>query len=319
MKKRGQLPLKASIELIVAIVVFLLFIHVGKVWGNGEVFQKLRAAEETSLLINAMYTSDGNSYITYPVNVSKFNFKFLPNTVIVSKQNPDPTQGVYHFVKVGNPKFNTELENPQKMILARLAGNIEILEDEEPNLNYVSYEDTDTKSYFAGKTILLGIDKTTIQSNAKLNYAKDMLTLVQDSLSYIVPSQDIYLTEETLDVVGSGNSVTEPKDITLIIKIGEYADQRNILKAYYPTGPEEDKNKKLAALIINKILEKGIAINGANIIPSDAISVLNDNNERLAVLVEIGNINSDKSKAMLDNKVYEISDGIKEAFEEYGR
>ena len=307
MKKRGQITLKAIIELVIAITVFLLFIYVGKTWGNAEVFQKARVAKETALIINAMYATEGNAYITYPVNISKFSIKFSQDKVQVYKVDPDPTAFTYSFIKVADFTIDKEIKNPDKLILARLGDEIIIL-DIEPNLNQVKYEEIDTKSTISNKKILLAIDKETINDPKKFIKAKAIIESLKSQFS------NIYLTPETLAKGISGTSTNEA-DILISISIGDYDDQRNIIKAYYPIGGEEKKKRKFASLIINQLLEKELNIDGANAIPTDFFQP--STNTEISVLLEIGNINSDKSLDMFNTKTNDITDGIYNAIKEY--
>jgi len=307
MKKRGQLVLKPTIELVIAITVFLLFIYVGKTWGNAEVFQKARAAKETALIIDAMYASDGNSYITYPVNISKFSIKFSKDNINVYKVTPDPTAFTYYFVPLGSYALNKELIKPENLILARLGKEVQIL-DKEPNLNAVIYDEVSTKSTITDKKIVLDIEQGTLNDPKKLELAK----LIIEALKLQIPGA--YLTSSILQKGISGRQATQA-DLLLTIKIGSYDDQRNVIKAYYPIGGEENKKRKLASLIINQLLI--LNPDGANAIPTEQF--ISSMTSDLAVLIEIGNINSETSQDMINSKPTEIASAIYNAVKGYYR
>jgi hypothetical protein len=307
MKKRGQITLKAMVELIVAIVIFTLFIYVGRTWGNGEVFQKARAAKEISLIIDAMYATEGNAYITYPVNLSKFIIKFSSDKIEVSsaKRQPDPTAVSYQFIAAKDLNLDKELNKPNKLVLAKLGSEILIL-DNEPNLNTAEFEKISTKGAISDLKILLDIDEETLNNPKKFEKAKDLIESIKPQF------KNTYLTPKTLTKGIQGTS-TDDADILISIKIGEYTDQRNTIKSYYAIGTKE--RKKLASIIINKLLEKDLNLDGANAIPTDSLSILT--NAKLAVLLEIGNINSEKSITMLNTKTADIADAIYNAIKEY--
>jgi hypothetical protein len=302
MKKRGQLILKPTVELIVAITIFLLFIYVGKTWGNGEVFQKARAAKESALIIDAMYATEGNAYITYPVNLSKYIIKFSSGNVLVSsaKTQPDQTEVSYSFIPIGNYVLNREVIKPNRIVFAKLGKEYSIL-DKEPNLNKVDYQETSATSPTKSKKVLLDIDESTLSDPNKLPKAQ---ILVQ-SLNTQIPNS--YLTARAQSKQTSGPVINEA-DILIIIRIGEYGDQRNIIKAYYPVG-----NTRLASMIINELVDKELNLDGANIIPTDSILT----NSNLAVLLEIGNINSKEGLNMIASKAPYIAEAVYNAINKY--
>lgn len=307
MKKRGQLILKPTVELVVSIVVFLLFIYVGKTWGNAEVFQKARVAKEISLIIDAMHTTEGNVYINYPANVSKFNIKFFDDKVKVYSMVDDPTAYTYSFIKIRGMTLNKEIKEPRKMVLAELGDKILIL-DEEPNLNKVKFDNVSTRGTISGKKIAVDIDEHTLNDPKKFIKAREIVEAIKAQFS------NIYLTTRTLGKGISGRATTEA-DILFSISIGDYEDERNTIKAYYLIGGEEKKKRKFAAIIINELVDKELYLDGANVIPTDSHTILLDAD--LAVLLEIGNINSKGSLAILSSKRSDVAKAIYQAIKGY--
>jgi len=103
-------------------------------------------------------------------------------------------------------------------------------------------------------------------------------------------------------------------DMIIGLYIGSYKDERNVIKAYYSSKSNQkfkDKSKKLACLIINNILsnDKLMGIDGISIVESDN-SLIEKN--KIAVLLEIGNINinQDKNTALKIDKISEIAKSI---------
>ncbi len=308
MKKRGQLTLKANIELVIAITIFLLFIYVGKSWGNGEVFQKAKTAKESSLIIDAMYATRGNAYITHPVNFSDFNLKFFPDNVIVSstKRKPDETAYSYYLLPALDFKLEKEINKPNKLVFAKLRGEILIL-DEEPNLNLVQYREINTKDTISDKNVLLDINQPTIDDPTKLVQAKRIIEVLKTQFN------NPYVTEKTKDA-GIGGSLPLDVDMMISISIGDFSDERNVIKAYYPIGGEEKKKRKLASILVNQFLIRDLNLNGGNAIPTDQFT---DYDTEIAVQIQIGNINSKKSLDMLNKKTTEIVTAIYNATKEY--
>ena len=110
-------------------------------------------------------------------------------------------------------------------------------------------------------------------------------------------------------------------DMIIAFNIGSYKDQRNVIKAYYSSESNDElkeKSKKLACLIMNKILinEKLGNIDGISITESDNSLIEND---KVSVLFEIGNININKENNIMlkVDGVTGIARSIEEGVEQY--
>jgi len=118
-KKRGQIVLKPAIEIIVAITIFLIFIAVGKEYGTGEIFQKIRASNDNALSADALYAFPGNAYLPFLGSSSKFLINFERSSVKIAAYENDPLQATHFFVKGAGPDIRFYFENPQNFFLAK--------------------------------------------------------------------------------------------------------------------------------------------------------------------------------------------------------
>lgn len=324
MKKRGQITLKVLVELVVALALFSLFAYAGKVYGNGEIFQKAFVARDNAILIDSFYASSGNGYIIYPANVSQLSIDYKRSKVTVSRFKGDPLAAEYSFVPQGGQELDIELKNPEALIFGKTGDKIEIYTDKLPNLNKIKCIDLDTKGSY-GKSLLIDADYRYTVPGVTISGLDGSAITSAVAASLFVKAHgafsDITYTREG-DIGGDSERLPQYKideladkaDMIISIHAGDYEHKQNTLKVYYSDNPQSEK---LACLILNRILNsKGMEFMGANVIPgSDPIL----KQGKVAVMVKAGNLQAEKKSNILANpdKLNAIGTAIYEGIEDY--
>ncbi len=329
MKKRGAetLTLVYALELIAGVIIALLIIHVATSFGKGEAINKKYLAKDLALQLNTLYAIPGNAYIVNSENMGKFSIRFTNEFVEVYEFEKDPTRGIYPYVKTENSNLDVNFDKPKQLVLVK-DGNKIIVQETIPEFKKVSCPEINTKdlNWRTNKKIIIDPGHGYDEKSAKLEESK-ITTDITDSLKAQFLGSKYKLTRDgnyDLSVNDRlGRIENENPDMVISLHVGNYPDKDNIVYAYVPkTSDKERENWKLACLILNQLTEE-FDIDETKIIRED-ISKLNPNDpkqvlkfdNKVSVMLEIGNIKSEKSKEMLKD-IVQISGSIYQGIKDY--
>ena len=229
--KKSQLVLKPMIELLVAVAILLIFLYVGKSYGAGEVFQKIRIVEDDTSTINILHSLPDNAYI-FNHDLSKFSISFDKTSETVSSVVNDPTQAKRFFVKTNCPEYNLNFKNPELLIFQKSGNCVEISDKKLP----------------------------TKQRCPAITFARPSKIIIMPKTQ----QENIYQFTEALAASITNSKTKDWQELDteeLILEI--IPMQEKEIKAYFAPNLE---SRKLACLIANALLDKNPDI---IIIPSE--------------------------------------------------
>jgi hypothetical protein len=237
--KRGgiELPLKPIREIIIAVIIFFTFVYVGKAFGSGEIFQKVRLSAEFASSANTLYDISDNAYFFYTEDIPKYTIDVDPASIKLSKFENDPAEATHFFVKNKGSELDTTVKNPEILVISKSGDKIEF-SDKEINLNKQRCPSVQTTT--PSKTTI--IPKT--EQGQVYEFTNALSTFIQDS--------------ETRDLL----EIKETQEMLLQITTMQ---EQNTIRAYIAPNLE---SRKLACLIINNLLQSNPDLTNS-IIPSD--------------------------------------------------
>jgi N-acetylmuramoyl-L-alanine amidase len=116
--------------------------------------------------------------------------------------------------------------------------------------------------------------------------------------------------EDRLKLIGADT------DFVLSIHIGSDMDRaKNYAIAYVPFDSRESASA--ACYILNEIATKLPEITAVAIIPTDKLDLLGKNTGKVALMLEIGNMQQPRDSSMLYTKTFKIGDAIVDGIEAY--
>ncbi len=344
MKKRGMADsMLVAIEIVGAALVSFLLITTALRWADSETPYKEYLSKDIGLVIESLMASPGNIKINYSNNASDYIIDIQQDSVAVYTDNKDDgMQSTFipsHKIKMES----VELRNPETIQFLKTNDEIIINEEIQENLDLVYCCE---KTGYKKQKINLLVDLKDEEN--ELIYPK--LCVIANSFMVNIGNKNFIgnlistrkLMEKTDDEISQINcmdesySIPEKKaDVILSITTGNYNDDSNNIKAFVLSGSEkEEESKRLACLIINSIsksmITEDLEITGASVVPVnltttnydfplDLISSYTENQqnfESVFVMIELGNINSDQGKDLIE-KMTQIGELIAEGFSDY--
>lgn len=313
--KRGQLTYKFGMEILVAAIVVITFIGVAYTYGNGEAVKKIRAAKDIGLMIEEMYLipDDINTFITYPEDLSNFDIIIEEDIVKVSSTGSDVTEAHYNFVNSKNHlPINTIIKKPGKIYVGKINGKI-LISDKKPKLIKLNCPEARKKTQINNILIDSGIDENGDLEKAKLANTIAFSLISKLNRNYQVEhtrNKNINdLTDNPLTLIESNlKEKIEKADVIIGIQIAEKKDNSNNIKIYFSQDSiKKEETVALACTILNSIVEDEDLneITGISIIPKEELIL---NNEKISMIIEIGNYLNEDSLDMLKdiNKIGSI-------------
>lgn len=306
---------------------------------NTTLFEKNYFARDTALLATAVYGSPANIFYHYRTKDYEFNFDILHS--ITSVASKDRTKPVYYtFAEDKAVESSTwRSQKPPKTIIFEKSGDKFTVGDQlKTNLNKLNCPALRPTGALSAQNLLIDPghgDGTEIAANG-LNESEINLDM---AIPFFIRAENNFNGIESTRIgdlrarlgrLSSYSDKTENADIIISIHAGNYQDKnKNYIKAYYSFNSEKSEEAKaLACAIINKILDnldinktkfKDIAV---AVVPvgkeqNDEKQILNNN--KVSILLEIGNIQIDKNANMLGDIGIKnaIGKSIYEALEGY--
>ncbi len=309
MKKRGQLLYKFGMEILVAAIVVLTFLGISYKYGSGEAIAKLRIARDIGLMIGGMYSvpDEINTLITYSEDTSKFDIIIKDNIVRVSSEVNDITEGSYNFVNsLYHPPLDVIINKPKKFYIGKINGNI-VISDKKQDLRKIKCQENKEKLEIKKILVDSGFDENSNLEKAKIANSIAFSLIYKLNKEYQIEharNEDINsLIDNPLSLVKSKlNEKIDKADAIIGIQIGEKQDISNNIKIYF--SPNSAKKEEISALgcdILNNLIENEALseVTGIAIVPEDTELILN--NDKISMIIEIGNYLNKDSVDMLKN------------------
>lgn len=125
--KKSQIVLKYIFVAILMILIFYSFVEGGKSRGKKIDQFKLGVAKDIALLVNTLYSTDGDVKYIYQNNIKGYGVKISDGVVSVFKgDTSDGTIGRYKYVEMEGISANSQVSNIEYLQIEK-AGNRIIL------------------------------------------------------------------------------------------------------------------------------------------------------------------------------------------------
>ena len=312
--------------------IFLPVMHGISQLKDSTLFQKDCLSRDMAMLIDSIYISPSNIMAVYPAKEGGFTYNFKKNRVeVYEEMGFESYKAIYPYT---GDKINTfisrEIKTKNKtgvdLIFAK-SGNTIFVDNKEYvkfNYNKLVCKPVEAININQKKVLLdlydakVGEDDPKIKAAYYIGYAlysgfKNKETTVNKienpDLKYL-RKKDEYLSEKKIIETVLEQGI----DIILSLKIGGYKDESNNIKIYYSMESNKDiqnTNKELACNILNRISDiEELIISGVAVVPIEYDPILVK--DKIALLIEIGNMNSQKGTDMLNNNLLltKISEAI---------
>jgi hypothetical protein len=329
---KGDIPSQALFflfEVLMVMVVLVALLSYVDSLRKSTLFEKNYLSRDIALTLDTLGTLPGNIfylYSNYRVNLSKFDIDFTNNLVSVNDKGQQ--SGMISFQYAQNMLLRQDIfQSSYKNIDLLKAGNTFSSRhstnlEQFSTLFYEPEENNNTKVLF--DPFNGSSDETTKKTFGILKIIDGQFKIQPDSFRM---TRDDSTTVS--DISSKNQLINKFEPYAIIgITIGSYNLDKNYIKAYYNVETKQIKNTtKFASFILNsisaKINDRGI-IDGLGIIPINTNELEADSqmqmlkNDNVAIVLEIGNIQSDKGKKMLEQHTGDIGaaifDGIKNYF-----
>lgn len=135
MPKRGQLVLKAVIDLIISAAIIFAFPYIGQSFGSGDVYKKEIVAKEIALIIDSLYAYPYDIVVYYEQDLTGFIIEISNDEVIVysitsNGYDSDLTYKKYKFFQTGDNVIKAKLESPKRIKFEKQTNQLTITKDE---------------------------------------------------------------------------------------------------------------------------------------------------------------------------------------------
>ena len=129
MKKRGEeTALWSLIEIIGAVFVGYIVVHVAVAYSQGTIYEKLNVAGDIAMQMNTLISLPGDAYIVNK-NLHGYSIYFADNRIEVYDEALDPVKGIYYFPKTANFNLDVRLDKPTQVAISKINGEIKIPEE----------------------------------------------------------------------------------------------------------------------------------------------------------------------------------------------
>lgn len=160
MKKRGQIELSVYTVFSIAIgaFLFLFFINVGLRFGTFDGMEKEYTIKDTSLLLTAMHSLQGNAMVDMHYPVHDQEIKYNSTRVVISNYLSDVAGGIYSYRTAGRPNQSQQiLEGPDYFEISSYSGKVNI--NQEGGLDLLSCPKDFSSSVDIDDVALLHMDE----------------------------------------------------------------------------------------------------------------------------------------------------------------
>ena len=340
-----------AFEVFLAIIVmYALFSYIDRNTGtDSSIFEKSYLSRDLALLTNTIYAAPGNVFYIYKADklrLPRFDIGFSNQEVTISETGKDRLPFYYPYANdlfFSNPSLG--LTKPSKIEFIKSGNDVKIGESVYLNLNKLNCPQIDTTDdNWKNKKLLIdeGHGSEELGFTSQGRYESRIIDSIAKSFQVESSSKGFGNIDHTrTGLIGENTprlSKTKIKekiknsDIIISLHVGKDDKEINNLKAYYSIQSNreiQDKTIKLACLVLNKILdnEESGYITGASIIPIDSDTILETDTDpilnyeeakdKIAILLELGNIEINRGDNMLYKEDGKIGSSMIEGLKAY--
>ncbi|MBU0628515.1 MAG: N-acetylmuramoyl-L-alanine amidase [Nanoarchaeota archaeon] len=305
-------------------------------------FEKTYLSRDLAFTANTIYFAPGSIYNIYDrEKLSKFGVTFS-NPKASLLEYDEKTKGlpfIYYYASDLNYKFqNEEVRQLPKVYFQKSSGTVEIKPYLQDKTKLIDCPNIDTIDPLWNQNLFL-MDPGHGDGTGLINGDKKE-GLIAGSIGFSL-STCLNNKKTTRDNIGSQiqdqtrkskpevSKLIKESDIIISIHIGSYSESANNLKAYVSSAGNEElakKRKKLGCCMINELLsypEISSLFDGGNVIAVNPEYLQDDyktilNNEKTAVVIELGNIQSPRTDKLQDQEVIlRVSSSIYDSLKKY--
>jgi len=362
MLKRGILSNKKAqgdiesyfvlIRIVIATAAVLMMgIYVGSI-ATDTFFDKFYFSRDIALTANTVYFAPGNLYHIYERNrLNKFGIDFHNQNVkmVEGSETNEYMYGARNKILTFDYGYASDLDynfkkeavtKSKSIVFQKLPGHIEVGKEPEKRLKLIKCLDIDTRDpNWEQKPFLIdpGHDSNTGVMNEDIKEGNLVAFIGYSLLNKLknveTTRKGTELNTQVRKDLAEIKSLIQKSEVIISLHVGDYPSNNNLKVYVSPMGDDElvKKREKLACLVINEILsdrELNPIFTGGNVIKVNPRYLQDDyeqvlSNDKLSLLIEIGNIQSDKIKKINKGEIKtRISDGIylgiKRNFEGFG-
>ena len=340
--KNGEIGTPLRVVMVLVIVVFITF---GLMSGISRVtdstaFANEFIAKDFALNIETLLAVPGDVIIDYSQDISHKTVEVEKGKIIVYEKGKETAKWTINFVesetvKINYGKFEPDQDEDLKLRLIKDGNEITITKDleQKPAFAKLSCPYFSTKDINWEKKNIL-IDVSHRDNDADLGFKSDELIeaeiveRIADYLRSLKPRMpNLEFTRGSgINLQGSReDKITQSTEVIISLNAGSYTSSLNEIRAYInPSGGKSKESNKLACLILNSIegssTLKDINFTLINIVPAEkgspAYELLDTGSDKIAVSLEIGNINNEHGKKLL-KRTADIGKAIQQGLFDY--
>ncbi|MEA3514052.1 MAG: hypothetical protein U9R34_01090 [Nanoarchaeota archaeon] len=340
--KNGEIGTPLRVVMVLVIVVFILF---GFMSGISRVtdstaFANEFIAKDFALNIETLLAVPGDVIIDYSQEISNKTIEIEKGKVVVYEEGKEIAKWTVSFVesetvKINYGKFEPNQGEELKLRLIKNGNEITITKDleQKPGLAKLSCPYFSTKDInWENKNIL--IDVSHRDDDDDLGFKSDNLIeaeiveRIADYLRSLKPRMpNLEFTRGSgINLIGNREEkITQSTEVIISLNVGRYTSSLNEIRAYInPSGQKIKESNKLACLILNSIegssTLKDIDFTLITIVPAEkgspAYEMLDKGSDKIAVSLEIGNINNEHGEKLL-RRTADIGKAIQQGLFDY--
>jgi N-acetylmuramoyl-L-alanine amidase len=304
----------------IAILVFVLLslgFYLKSVRDN-TLFEKMYLARDVALVMNTLYAAPENTGMIYAageVNLANYSFDAKDNYITVSKKDESSgNEKYYHYAtdRAYEEKFSA-IVNSKTITFIKDDNHAAVNSSNEFILNDLICAQFDSSASNWKPNAIIdpghGDDPNRAFEGRDTGF---IMNTLQESdytmqIGTILRNMGYRLTREYEHFIPQATRITAALNAEVIISLhlDNYSSDRNIIKAYISAESTKAlESRKLACLLLSSLAE--LKPDGAAIIPVFVSELTADDprrillKDKIAVLLELGNINSKKNFKMYD-------------------
>ncbi len=357
-KKAGifEKPIWFVIDLVVALVVFLIAMRYVDFQLDQTTFEKRYLANDIALLVDALHVSPYPLIYTYPQPTLWFTYDFKKNGIIVSDKGLLASKGASSFTPDAKAPFPEKELVPEKPItdpssviktlfkplswitsskfalpegssvtlsFFRTPSSIDVAEKPFPLPNFfLPCPLVSVKESTRDLTILLDPgDEKEKDPGIPASITATAAAILKPKAKQLLHTRQGPLEAPTAQRLPETEIEQQKQQADVIVRIetGNYDDERSVLKAYFARSQNPEiqlKGKKLACLALNEFGKSLKDLEGASLIESNNAIAPGD---KVSIILRIGNRNipPDINPLAQPSGLSDLGVGLAEAIEKY--
>lgn len=337
MNKRGvvETPLRSAIVFVLIIMVLLGLMTGVYRKTSTTVFSNEFLAKDLALTIESLIAAEGNVVLDYSQDLTNKTVEISDGKVSVYEKGKEVSRVTAKYVESGRVDVNDVVLKPRDGILKvrflKQGDQISVTDDMQKKISFAitcpllsakdkSLDDTEALIDLAHRKD--DDDLGFVSVDAAEAEIVDKIGVYLKSLKSEIPN--LRFTRDTgVAIAGERDEkIRDTTDVIISLNAGSYSASFNEVRAYInPESSSVRESGRLACLILKKMQEDneiGSSITSVRVLPAEESSpgfgMLD--NDKIAVSLEIGNIQSSKGREML-SKASEIGRSIHRGMAEY--